>query len=380
MCSMLKHDKTKQDDEKFTSNAIQSQPLYREISANTWLRHIGQPQHKPDRNESPIRDELRREIGERAKSASAVLGRRHFEIEHQDLKRHEVLKGKQCPQKINQLLTIKKIDNGITNDSDLVKSNKEAAQAKPRANERPKTAYSIPRPQRRIKPSLSLPCLNIKQLLDETFNKTNTSTEDKSDSQSSRNSCMSVMDVRHQNVTILNNETISFRSVQAMREAYHRRVQSSPACTDLQCPVCVTESKQPEQQQEVVLRQTERLFTPRNRLEDFVERSRTNLRKSCLKPLLYSEDCDIQHSAGCPYACKGCFRACLASDDYMADAKLERDNNLRTSCVKNDKSKRLMPRLRSDWRLHPSRAVIPHEQETLKVIGHNEHLHDTANV
>ncbi|KAK0052814.1 hypothetical protein Bpfe_017668 [Biomphalaria pfeifferi] len=37
-----------------------------------------------------------------------------------------------------------------------------------------------------------------------------------------------------------------------------------------------------------------------------------------LRPLLYNEDGAImRHSAGCPYKCKECFKACLVSEDFM---------------------------------------------------------------
>ena len=32
----------------------------------------------------------------------------------------------------------------------------------------------------------------------------------------------------------------------------------------------------------------------------------------------------MQHSAGCPYKCKGCFKACLVSEDYLQKARAQK--------------------------------------------------------
>ena len=44
-------------------------------------------------------------------------------------------------------------------------------------------------------------------------------------------------------------------------------------------------------------------------------------RRSSLRALMHSDELDIRHSAGCPYSCRGCFRACLASDEYIHDRR-----------------------------------------------------------
>ena len=50
-----------------------------------------------------------------------------------------------------------------------------------------------------------------------------------------------------------------------------------------------------------------------------------NVRGSLWRPLLVGEDSGVmQHSAGCPYKCKGCFKACLVSEDYLQKARAEK--------------------------------------------------------
>ncbi|XP_070191475.1 uncharacterized protein [Littorina saxatilis] len=46
---------------------------------------------------------------------------------------------------------------------------------------------------------------------------------------------------------------------------------------------------------------------------------------SLWRPLMVGEDAGLmQHSAGCPYKCKGCFKACLVSADFMDKARAEK--------------------------------------------------------
>ena len=50
-----------------------------------------------------------------------------------------------------------------------------------------------------------------------------------------------------------------------------------------------------------------------------------NVRGSLWRPLLVGEDGGVmQHSAGCPYKCKGCFKACLVSEDYLQKARAQK--------------------------------------------------------
>jgi hypothetical protein len=53
------------------------------------------------------------------------------------------------------------------------------------------------------------------------------------------------------------------------------------------------------------------------------------LRGSLWRPLLLTEEDGgggraMQHSAGCPYKCKGCFKACLASEAFLDKARAEK--------------------------------------------------------
>nr|KAG5706913.1 hypothetical protein BaRGS_021419 [Batillaria attramentaria] len=51
-----------------------------------------------------------------------------------------------------------------------------------------------------------------------------------------------------------------------------------------------------------------------------------NLRGSFWRPLMVPEDGGLvmQHSSGCPYKCKGCFKACLVSEDYLQKARAQK--------------------------------------------------------
>ena len=44
-------------------------------------------------------------------------------------------------------------------------------------------------------------------------------------------------------------------------------------------------------------------------------------RGSLLKPMMFSNYKLLKHSAGCPYQCRGCFKACLTSTDYFQNIK-----------------------------------------------------------
>ena len=138
--------------------------------------------------------------------------------------------------------------------------------------------------------------------------------------------CVSATDVR-QNKTILNDETISFRSLAAMNEAYNSRLKPAVSVAVASSydnppgydnPPLRRSSANSNSNAASAIEQA-RSKTPRNRLDQTVKLRETRSGPSGLKPLLYSDDCAIQHSAGCPYMCKGCFRACLASDNYVDD-------------------------------------------------------------
>lgn len=53
------------------------------------------------------------------------------------------------------------------------------------------------------------------------------------------------------------------------------------------------------------------------------ELSSPAFRGSLWRPLMMQEEGEVlmQHSAGCPYKCKGCFKACLVSEDYLEKAR-----------------------------------------------------------
>ena len=54
----------------------------------------------------------------------------------------------------------------------------------------------------------------------------------------------------------------------------------------------------------------------------------TQWKGSLLRPLMFSEaGGQMKHSAGCPYKCKGCFKALLASKTYTSDVITQRHNS-----------------------------------------------------
>ncbi|KAL8599947.1 hypothetical protein ACOMHN_050249 [Nucella lapillus] len=63
-----------------------------------------------------------------------------------------------------------------------------------------------------------------------------------------------------------------------------------------------------------------------------------SIRGSLWRPLIVGEEGSVmQHSAGCPYKCKGCFKACLVSEDYLEKARAqkalrEREQIRQTGC------------------------------------------------
>ena len=58
---------------------------------------------------------------------------------------------------------------------------------------------------------------------------------------------------------------------------------------------------------------------------DITDSSSPSYKGSMLRPLMYCEDGELKHSAGCPYKCKGCFRACLVSKDYLEKMKKRKE-------------------------------------------------------
>ena len=58
-----------------------------------------------------------------------------------------------------------------------------------------------------------------------------------------------------------------------------------------------------------------RQATPKGRNED------KSMHGPVLRSLLQRSSSDFNHSNGCPYKCKGCFRACLASEEYLSRLK-----------------------------------------------------------
>ncbi|XP_064628509.1 uncharacterized protein LOC135488053 [Lineus longissimus] len=322
--------------------------IYDGISVNTWLRPFGLTLKRGqtiDRSKGvELNDNLKNSIRDRAQSANGILGRRHFELGRQELSRHQVLIGRSLVKKA-----------GGSDDSDVTGSGERGGgDGKTRVSCR--SALSTCRPGLSPRGDVKRPFTGIGNFRDSvnrpyTAQPQCTVRNSKADlpdlcitqiigcrgdaricDTRNKQYLVSVHDVRKQ-ATILDDETISFRSISAMKEAYKTRVKSAPVTKHSATHAEDQDCDNPRDQEHAKIAEDRLgLKTPSNShttLKRWAfssgdrERCHTaaGTRSCTLKPLLYSEECDVAHSNGCPQKCKGCFRACLASDEYFENAK-----------------------------------------------------------
>ncbi|CAG2195778.1 unnamed protein product [Mytilus edulis] len=225
--------------------------VFNGISVNSWFTPMGISPEKLQTPYSPVKKDLQTKLHERAKSASAVLGRRHYEIEKQEVKRDEILQG--CSM-------LKTKTTGIVQTSRKVKS----------ASGRFCGTSTHSSGEVRSKILLQRPhtCHGTRTRNEEAFyTRIGSAPPSIQHVQSNPQ-----VDTSNKSSTPLYWKT---------KSAYHRKqITTDSGCENSNDSECVS-------------------------------------RGSLWKPLLYSDDNGKKHKAGCPYKCKGCFRACLVSQDYM---------------------------------------------------------------
>ena len=279
----------------------QFRKVFNGVSVNSWFSPMGisvSPE-KEQVSYSPITKNLRSKLEERAKSASAVLGRRYFEIEQQEVGKDEVLQGSSmfkanaCPS--TQRQNVKSASgrfcgNGCSASSGEIRSKI--------LSQRPHTCHGT-RPDKPVYEKLSISAKSLEIL-----------------------GCQHKMETTGSNATTVKQNKVrllsDFKTDHQMRDAFYQRVKSAPPSIQ---HVQVNTDCETNKGNIPLYWKTKSIYHRKQFAAttgcDTEENLETASRGSLWKPLLYSNDGGIKHKAGCPYKCKGCFRACLVSQDYM---------------------------------------------------------------
>lgn len=141
---------------------------------------------------------------------------------------------------------------------------------------------------------------------------------------------LGTIDVRLKPKVTFNNSA-TYRSIQAMKEAYRMRIKEDPFDQQIQINCRRTQPSD--------LQRQEKPKHYKQKIPDKEKDDRGKLKDNFqgLKPLMYDDDLELVHEDGCPYNCRGCFRACLASDAYFD--KME--SRLKQEVKKQTKKKRV---------------------------------------
>ena len=322
---------------------VKTHVLYNGISANSWLLPIGISVKKQRRNTTVghLNEECRKAINERAKGQNGIVGRRHFELTKQQLTREDFIVGRPIASKSASEVSCHldenlkqpenynctKKDKGISsvistpatrsqgvrlpNDPLLPKS---AKVGRNRFDSmRPFTAPSAMNRDHYQEITDALPTLLIRQCSSLT-SQNNAFVESKDDMTKHQRSRQSGAKSAPPCSNPLRSNA-GFSSLHAMQEALEQKLRQAPvpawignegrsAGGPLPYPKDVPESMD------------KKGTTPKNRF-DKDSALQMPPPQSPLKPLMYSQESEVRHSAGCPYRCKSCFRACLASDDFV---------------------------------------------------------------
>lgn len=357
--------------------------LYNGVSANSWLSPSGitkarSHSYSQPSTPSPLPETCRNTLRERAKSANAMLGRRHFEIPRQGISQDETLNGTRMVTKSDQWCDVRGQSSTQTRPKTTGDNrHRRFPAANTSRSQRPHTSVGECRSRLIVSAKArhskgygedleELPHLTITQMLsvnkesepDEMTRKARVTTP--------RYSLGTMEDESHSDVTNTTDESLGFQSVTAMRETYDVRVKSANMLnprfvpsrrydvernmrTNLTCYSLKTKDNK---------YQNERHITPRNRFEESVSKvcrggMNVGMKRfvaSGLKPLFYSShvsDEDIQDT-GCTSGCKGCFRACLASEDYFTkvneNAETERRERIKKQARVKESYSRFSPR------------------------------------
>lgn len=286
--------------------------VFNGVSVNSWFSPIGITM-SPQREQipySPVNKSLQEKLKERAKSASAVLGRRHFEAEQQEVRKDEILEGNSVFQ--THSTDTARISSKILTGRFCGRSAPKSIDTKQKPlNQRPHTCHGT-RPGKIVlqRPTTSQPeKLHFDKL------SINAKSLELPKSDIKKDSALGIAKVEAKEMRMLSD----FQTEHEMREAFVTRVRSAPSCAKKVLSAVDIGDK---------TKQTTPLYwrtkSAYHRKQMFLEiggkresEEDSLSRGSLWKPLLYSKDGGIRHKAGCPYKCKGCFRACLVSQDYM---------------------------------------------------------------
>ena len=352
-----------------------TQVVYSGVSAGTWLSPLGmtatasylQPPTPPPPPLPPassmasslcsqrggvgtgvpaMSQECLHTLQQRARSANAVVGRRHFELGQQDLACNVVLKGNSIGSGCRTVKPLEmKADNGgrprISTALNI--RNRVRVLSASGQKSRPSSTTDPVHRQRCLKNQLQSLGIGT-ELLKESPHLVITPVLHYSQSQRADNTrrCASAKGQGHK-VTLLGDDAVSFKSFQAMRDALEYRVKSAPPyakrnsrpspaipspCQDQHhqnAPEMSSSLPPPAAGLSAIRSMTrqcepapQRLIVPQHRFESNKTIHAGKPRHRCgLRPLMYSDDQEICHQ--CPSSCRGCFKACLASEDYARE-------------------------------------------------------------
>ena len=322
-------------DDLAEDDEVKTHVLYNGISANSWLTPIGISVKKtaPNKHIGYLNEECRKTISEQAKGNNGIVGRRHFELTKQLLTDQDLVVGKHFSSK-HGCGRSNFLEENIEKDRD--------SEFKGFANRRPSLAVGRPVTrveQRRARTAIqskldtlrpftapSILARDINEDNSETFptlfirqctaltsqeNTTLETTGEQLKPKRSRNGGTKSAPPHSSSHT----STTGFNSLHAMQEAYELKLkQPLPAWVSNDGRSAGGQIPYPK---DMVESCDTKAISPRNRFDK--DATIREMPQSSLKPLMYNKDSDVRHSAGCPYKCKGCFKACLASDDFIQD-------------------------------------------------------------
>ncbi|CAH1799375.1 unnamed protein product [Owenia fusiformis] len=346
---------------------------YNGLTGNNWLSSIGIENRESQKHlqintpkrQRPITPVIKinsiLELGikERAKSANAILGRRHFDTKDSALCGDNVMTCKSVFPKSQQIDGINDICNDTVCDGANTTRNgsisldlSELPKIDPmiqckefiyndKFQNRPQTHigyHHIKRPfenwhqNKTENVKEEFPNLNIRQLIACRQNAKQVKEG------TNENDGVKDKQTSEQTTVFVEQETVCFNTIDNMKKAFAERVKSAPVqphkdpINDKEGGISnkgIWESKDPYL-----------AFLKSKKTQVSRQKNVTKIRGSFLKPLMYSEDLDICcHNHG---KCNDCFKACLASDDVVEKVK---NDNRQGKLVKSTRKVRPKPKL-----------------------------------
>ncbi len=328
------------------------------VSANSWLSDIGKNKSSMTNHcVVNLHEQCQKSIKERAISGSGLLGRRHFE--QQQLTTADIFIGKD----ISPLIDIRSsssprkgegVDNNEQSQNDRFENGNIEKREGKRRGSRPRTSgakignirdfpkrpYTAPLFAKTSYNDTEQPLL-IKQLIN-----CDSPATDTGQKYNYRGETDQSIDSRRTNASVWLASRKCRPPQQNSEQPEHGKFGGSlvqegesnfPKSKNQQ-----SKQSSPNKQDELVVDSRKTLhkkemeksrivnIVPRNRFETCESPVQRPL--SSWRPLLYSAEHDIQHGAGCTYQCQGCFKACLASEDYLESAQTAyKERNSRNS-------------------------------------------------